>query len=194
MRTAHSPEHELAVTMASTAGLELFWSVVAVGCALIGIVSDHALALSAAAVIAISFALLAHSGELAARWPRDDRRDPSGQAVGFTVITALIGLVCGSLAIAGVQPLGLVLIGMLLLAGLLVLDAPFEPELAAPRGTIAGGIMVLSGLGGIVLVTAAFSARSGVPTLVPWAALVVAAAHLIGAVALLLRFGRSAIH
>jgi hypothetical protein len=194
MRTTHSPDHELAVSMTSSAGLEMFWSTVAVGCALIGMVSSHALAMSAAATIAMSFAMLARSGELAARWPREDAAKPSREAIGFNVIAGLGALACGSLAIAGVQPFAFVMLGLLLLAGMLVLDAPLEHELAAPHGGIAGGLMVLGGLAAIVMVCAAFSARSGEPSLVPWAALFIAIAHLAGAGALLLRFGRNAMH
>lgn len=178
------------VTLASSAGLELFWSAIAIGCALLGLLGTRPMTMAAVAAVAASFALLAHSGELAARWPKRDDM-PTGEAVGFNLLAALAALGLASLAIAGVAESWLAPIALLTLAGLLVLDAPLESELASPRGTLAGGYMVIAGLGAILVLTAAFSTRTGVPTLVPWAALLIGTAHFVGAGAVLLRFARA---
>lgn len=181
---------ETDVTLASSAGLELFWSVLAIGSALLGVLGTRPMTMSAVAAVAASFALLAHSGELAARWPKRDDM-PTGEAVGFNLFAALGALALASLAIAGIAESWLAPIALLMLAGLLVLDAPLEAELASPRGTLAGGYMVIAGLGAILVLTAGFSTRTGVPTLVPWAALLVGTAHFAGASAVLLRFARA---
>jgi hypothetical protein len=182
--------NETAIAMASSAGLELFWSAVAVACALLGMLGTRPMTMSAIAAVATSFALLAQSGELAARWPTRGEM-PSHEAVGFNLVAALGALLLASLAIAGVAEVWLLSIALMTLAGLLVLDAPLEPELAAPRGTIAGAVMVIAGLGAILVVTAALAAHAGVTRLVPWAALLIGAAHFVGASAVLLRFARA---
>ncbi len=182
--------NETAIAMASSAGLELFWSAIAIACALLAMLGKHPMTMSAVAAVATSFALLAHSGELAARWPRRDEM-PSADAVGFNLLAALGALLLASLAIAGIAQTWFVSVALLTLAGLLVLDAPLEPELASPRGTIAGAVMVIAGLGAILVIAAALSARAGVAHFVPWAALLIGAAHFVGSSAVLLRFARA---
>ena len=51
--------------------------------------------------------------------------------------------------------------------------------------------MALAGLGAILVLVAGFSARAGEPTLVPWAALMIAVAHFVGAVSVLRRFAHA---
>ena len=182
---------ELAIAMSSSAGLELFWSVVAFGSALFALASPQPLALAAFAAVASAFALLARSGELAARWPRSVDKSPRPETVGLNLIAAICALALGSLAFAGIAPHILVPIALLLLGGLLVLDAPLEPELAAPRGVVAGGYMILASVAAIIMVAIGFSARANEPSLVPWAALLIASAQLVGAAAVLVRFGRN---
>lgn len=186
MRPLARSNRELSVTLASTAGLELFWAVVALGSALVGIVGDQPLLLAVVAAIASSFALLARSGELAARFARDTETP----AISMNLIAALGALTLSVLALMSIAPGYLAPLSMLVLAGILILDAPFEPELAAPRGGVAGGIMVVGGLAAIIVLASAFSARDGVPVLMPWAAAIIATAQLVGAAAVLIRHAR----
>jgi hypothetical protein len=183
---------ELAIAVTSSAGLELFWSAAAIGAALFGIAGTAPLTMSAVAAIALGFTLLARGGALAARWPSPPAGEPSSEseAIGLNVFAGLIAIALGALAITGVAPYVLAPLALLLLAGALVLDAPLEPALAAPRGYWAAGFMALAGLAAIVVLTAAFAARGTHYDLVPWAALVAAAAYAIAAAAVLLRFVR----
>lgn len=181
---------ELSVAMLSSAGLEAFWSAVAIASAILGVLGQRPLTMAAVSAVSIAFALFAQSGELAARWPR--RMDkPPAQAVAFNVIAAIAVLVLAALAIAGVAPLVLAPIALLVLAAFLVLDAPLTSEIVSRRSTLAGGLMVFAGLGAILVLVAGFSARAGEPTLVPWAALMIAVAHFSGALSVLRRFARS---
>jgi hypothetical protein len=183
---------ELAIAVTSSAGLELFWSAAAIGAALLGIAGTAPLTMSAVAAIALGFTLLARGGALAARWPSPPAGNPTSesQAIGLNVVVGLVAIAFGALAIAGVAAHVLAPLALLLLAGVVVLDAPLEPALAAPRGYWAGGFMALAGLVAIVVLTAAFAARGVDYGLVPWAALLVAGAHAIAAAAVLLRFVR----
>lgn len=190
MTTTRPDERELAIEMASSAGLELFWSATAVVFATLGIVGSRPLTMAAIAAVATALALLAHSGELAARWPKVGEM-PSGEAIGLNVMTALGALLLAAMAIAGVAPLVLAPVALLALAGLLVLDGPLESELGAWHGMIAGGVMVLGGLSALIVLVAGFSARNGVPVLVPWAALLIALASMTGSASVLLRFART---
>lgn len=186
--------------MASGASLELVWSVAAVVSALIGITGTHPIVMASVAAIAMAFALLAHCGELAAKRPRRGElvegaltgdEVASREAIGFNLVAAVVTLGLGTLAIVGVESHMVATFALLLLAGVLVLDAPLEKLLAAPRGGMAGAYMVLAGIAGIVLVSAALSTGGGDPHLVPWAALVVATGHLVGSFAVLWRYART---
>lgn len=181
---------ELGVAMLSSAGLEAFWSAVAIGSALLGVVGQHPLMLAAISAVSIAFALFAQSGELAARWPRQSDTPPP-HAVGLNVLAAITAFALAALAIAGIAPLVLAPIALLVLAALLVLDAPLTSEVVSRRSTLASGVMVFAGLGAILVLVAGFSARAGEPTLVPWAALMIAVAHFSGALSVLRRFART---
>lgn len=190
MKSTGRIEGELAIAMTTSAGLELFWSAIAVGFAMLGIVGPQPLTMAAISAVATALALLAHTGELAARWPRPADM-PSAETSGLNVMTGLGALLLASLAIAGVAPLVLAPVALLALAGLLVLDAPLESDLGGWHGAIAGGVMVLGGLSAVIVLVAGFAARDGVPVLVPWAALVIALAYMTGAASVLLRFARA---
>lgn len=178
---------ELSVAMLSSAGLEAFWSAVAIVSALLGITGQHPLTTAAVSAVSIAFALFAQSGELAARWPRVSDKPPA-HAVGMNVLAAIAALGLGALAIAGVVPIVLAPVSLLVLAAFLVLDAPLTSEVVSRRSTLAGGLMVFAGLSAILVLVSGFSARAGEPTLVPWAALLIAVAHFIGATSVLRRF------
>ena len=180
---------EQSVAMLSSAGLELFWSAVAIGSALLGVAGEHPLTMAAIAAVSIALALFAQSGELAARWPRREQTPPA-QAVALNVVAAIATLLLASLAIIGVAPIVLAPIALLVLAAFLVLDAPLTSEVVSRHSTLAGGVMVFAGLGAILVLVSGFSARAGEPTLVPWAALMIAVAHFVGAASVLRRFGR----
>jgi hypothetical protein len=185
--------HETDVSMASSAGLEVFWSAIAVCTALLGIVGSSTLTMAAVACIALAFAVLAQTGTLAAGWPREAAQvSEERDAISVNVLVGLGSLALGALALAGIATIYLAPIGLLMLAGLLVLDAPLEPALAAPRGYLAGAYMVISGLGSILLLATGFSTRGGEVALVPWAALVISSAYLVAASAVLVRHARGA--
>jgi hypothetical protein len=188
---ATETNREIAINVTSSAGLELFWSAAAIGSALLGITGTAPLAMSAVAAIALGFTLFARGGALAARWPSPPEGKPSSEseAIGLNVVVGLVAIVLGALAITGIAPHALPL-ALLLLAGVLVLDAPLEPALAAPRGYWAAAFMALAGVAAIVVLVAALATRGVHYALVPWAALVTAVAHAIAAGAVLLRFVR----
>ncbi len=176
--------------MTSSAALELVWSAIAVGAAAIGVAGTAPLRTSAAAAIAMSFALLAQSGRLATRWPdgtADETDAPAPRAVGMNVTGAMLVLVMASLALVGVWTSALAPLALLVLAGFLVLDAPIERAFIAPRGVIAAGLMALAGIAAILTLAAAFSTRAVDHSHVPQAALCIAAAQLIGSLAVLAR-------
>jgi hypothetical protein len=179
--------HEAAILLTSNAGLELFWAALGIGAALLGITRGSPLQMSAITVLAVAFALFARSGEMASTQP-GSAGEPD--AVGVNVLAGLAAVGMGSLALADVLPDVLAPLALMLLAGLLVLDAPFELSLAAPRGRIAGACMALAGIAAIIVLAAAFSVRAHSFALVPWAALTIASAQLIAASAVLLRFPR----
>lgn len=176
--------------MTSSAALELVWSTIAVGAAAIGVSGTAPLGTAAVAAIAMSFALLAQSGMMATRWPDGSREDadaPAPRAVGLNVSGALLVLAMASLALVGVWPAALAPLALLVLAVFLVLDAPIERAFIAPRGAIAAGVMALAGIAAILMLAAAFSTRAVDHSHVPQAALCVAAAQLIGSLAVLVR-------
>lgn len=76
-----------------------------------------------------------------------------------------------------------------MVAALLVLDAPLERKLAAPKGSLAGAYMVLAGLSAIVVLSAALSGNPAL--LVPWAVLLVGSAQLFGSIAVIARYLRA---
>lgn len=182
--SAAQANREQSMSMTSSAGLELFWSVVALGSALLALVAPDPLSLAAVAAIGSALALLAHVGELA------EGPHTAPEAVGINVIGGLVALMLASLSLAGVVPIVLAPVALLVVGAMIVLDAPYEPELAAPRGAIAGGYMVLAGLAALIVLTAGFSARASGVYLLPWAALLIASAQVVGALALLARFAR----
>jgi hypothetical protein len=189
MATATSAR-EQAIMMTSSAALELVWSTIATGAAAIGVSGTAPLATSAAAAIAMSFALLAQSGMMATRWPNASVADvdaPAPHAVGMNVSGALLVLVMGSLALVGVWPAALAPLALFVVAGFLVLDAPIERAFIAPRGAVAAGLMALAGIAAIVTLAAGFSTRPVDHSHVPQAALCIAAAQVIGSLAVLLR-------
>jgi hypothetical protein len=179
---------EASVAMLSSAGLEMVWSAIAVVSAFLGVLGEHPLTMSAIAAVSIALALFAQSGELAAGLPR--RVEIPGQAVALNVVAAVATLALGALALVGVVPIVLAPIALLVLAAFLVLDAPLTSAVVSRHSTFAGGVMVFAGLGAILVLVSGFSARAGEPTLIPWAALMVAVAHLVGAVSVLRRFAQ----
>lgn len=182
---------EAAIMMTSSAGLELFWSAAAFGAALLGITGTAPLALSAITAICLAFALFARSGAMAVKWPSTDGGPGlESDAISVNFIGGLAALGMGAFALAGLFDDLLAPLALLLLAGLLVLDAPLEPALAAPRGYAAGVCMVLAGLSAIIVLTAGFAMRAHGYGLVPWAALTIASAHVVAAAAVVLRFAR----
>jgi hypothetical protein len=187
--------HETSVLLTSSAALELFWATLGVGAALLGIAQGSPLQMSAITVLAVAFALFARSDEIATTQPR---AAGESDAVGVNVLAGLAAVVMGALALADVLPHVLTPLALMALAGLLVLDAPFELSLAAPRGRIASAYMALAGIAAVIVLAAAFSVRAHSFSLVPWAALMIASAQLIAASAVLLRIarerGRSAEH
>lgn len=186
---ASSSSREDAVSLASSAGLELFWSLVAIVAAIAGIVGTAPLTLTGVVAVALALSLLARSGTLAARWPRADRAHAAeSEAVGVNFVCGIAVLGMGAAAIAGIGTYTLAPLALLVLSGLLVLDAPLEPALAAPHGYAAGAYMVVTGLVSIIVLTAAFSARASEAGLVAWAALLIASGYAISATAILRRY------
>lgn len=176
---------EASVMLTSSAGLELFWAAIGVGAALLGITYASPLQMSAITALAVAFALFARSGELAATPPTEEGGE--SEAIPVNVIAGVAALVMSALALADVFADVLAPLALMLLAGLLVLDAPFESALAAPHGRLAGACMALAGLAAVLVLAAAFSVRAHTFALVPWAALTIAGAQLIAACAVLLR-------
>jgi len=186
MAVAHTHEQQADSTVASGAALELVWGAVATSLAIVGIYGIHPLTVSAYAAVAMAFSLLAHSGELAAKAPERDVQ--SAEEVGINLIAALLVFSLGGLSLYGIAPGITTPLALLVLAALLVLDAPLERKLAAPRGSLAGAYMVLAGLSAIVVLSAALSATPQM--LVPWAVLLVSSAQVLGAIAVLYRYVR----
>lgn len=183
-------DHEQAVTMTSSSALELLWSLIAVSAAAAAIAGAAPLALSAVSAIATSFAILAMAGSIAARASTPAEADAEADAVRVNVIGALVALATASFGLAGIHTAWLAPIALLVLAGLLVLDAPVAAMLAAPRGRIAAGVMAIAGIAAVLMLAVAFSVRTADHSLVPWAALFIGGANLLGAATLLVRSAR----
>lgn len=183
-------DREQAVTMASSSALELLWSVVAVTSAIAAVAGAAPLPLAAVSAIATSFAILAMAGSIAARASSPAEAEAEGDAVRVNVVVALAALAAASFGLAGVLTAWLVPIALLVLAGLLVLDAPVEAMLAAPRGRIAAGIMAIAGIAAVLMLAVAFSVRASAHALIPWAALFIGGAQALGAATVLLRSAR----
>jgi hypothetical protein len=181
---------EQAIQMTSSAALEAFWCVIAVGAALIGVSGTAPLTMSAIAAIGLAFALLAQSGLMATRWPAGTATDdeaPPAEAVGINISGSLAVLASATLALVGIWPMMLAPLALVILAGFLVLDAPIERAFIAPRGVIAAAVMALAGIVAIVTLAAAYSVRDANHSLVAQAALCIAGAQLVGALAVLFR-------
>ncbi len=201
-----------AATLAGGSSLELIGGGGAAVLAIIGLAGTLPFYMTTIGTIVIGGALLAHGAAVTARWTDTMRRAASDRAeqveIGGGAGSEFLGgagaIVLGILALAGVMPLVLLPVSMIVIGGTILLSAPAQPEIArlAPdrdrrmsritREAVEGtsGAMVLAGLGAIVLGILALVGVGPVYTLVQVSLLAVGIAVLLGGSALTARFAR----
>jgi hypothetical protein len=201
-----------AATLAGGSSLELIGGGAAAVLAIIGLAGTLPFYMTTIATILVGGALLAHGAAVTARRSDtmrravDDRAEQIeiGGGAGSEFLGGAAAIVLGILALAGVMPLVLLPVAMIVIGGTILLGAPAQPEIArlAPDRdrrmsritheaveSTSGG-MVLAGLGAIVLGILALVGVGPAPTLVQVALLAVGVALLLGGSALTARFGR----
>lgn len=200
-----------AATLAGGSSLELIGGGAAAVLAIIALTGTLPFYMTTIATIVIGGALLAHGAAVTARWTDtmrragDDRAEMEiGRGVGSEFLGGAAAIVLGILALAGVMPLVLLPVAMIVVGGTILLGAPAQPEIArlapdrdrrmsritreAVEGTSGG--MVLAGLGAIVLGILALVRVGPADTLVQVSLLAIGVALLLGGSALAARFGR----
>ncbi len=201
-----------AATLAGGSSLELIGGGGTAVLAIIGLCGTLPFYMTTIATIVIGGALLAHGAAVTARWTDTMRRAAGDRAeqveIGGGAGSEFLGgagaIVLGILALAGVMPLVLLPVAMIVVGGTILLGAPAQPEIArlapdrdrrmsqitheAVQGTSGG--MVLAGLGAIVLGILALVGVGPVYSLVQVSLLAVGIALLLSGGALTARFGR----